>query len=66
MKAAVAKGRDVNSRDKEGKTALMWSIINEHKSITKFLLKQPGIDVNVKTTSGDNALHMAFDYHEQF
>ena len=61
MKAAVAKGRDVNSRDKEGKTALMWSIITKHKKIAKFLLKQPGIDVNVKDADGQNALHVALE-----
>ena len=49
----------MNSRDREGKTALMWSIINEHKKIVKFLLKQPGIDVNVRCANGFNALHTA-------
>ena len=62
MKAALAKGMDVNSSDGEvGGTALMWAIMGKHKSIAKLLLKQPGIDVNVKDADGQNALHVALE-----
>ena len=62
VKAALAKGMDVNSSDGEvGGTALMWSIMGKHKSIAKLLLKQPGIDVNVKDADGQNALHVALE-----
>ena len=50
----------MNSRDREGKTALMWSIETGNKSIAKFLLKQPGIDVNIIDAHGDSALYLAF------
>ena len=58
MKAAIAKGEDVNSRDGKGDTALV--VLEGHNAIVKLLLETPGIDVNKKTALKDwTALHTA-------
>ena len=60
MKAAIAKGEDVNSRDGKGDTALVWALSEGHNAIVKLLLETPGIDVNKKTALKDwTALHTA-------
>ena len=48
MRAALARGEDVNDRDPTGVTTLMAAVINNHNSIVKLLLDQPAVDVNVK------------------
>ena len=48
LRTAVAQKEDVNCRDEENRTALFWAVIGDHTSIVRHLLKQPGIDVNVK------------------
>lgn len=42
------KGKvNVNAQDKDGSTALILAISRFHENIVRFLLKQPGIDVNL-------------------
>lgn len=54
----VAKGADVNARDKDGITALMWASTLGHTDIVKFLIAK-GADVNAKTPNDDTALIFA-------
>ena len=53
VRAALARGEDVNSKDSIGWTALMLAVDRKHNSIVKLLLDQPAVDVNVKNTIGD-------------
>jgi len=40
VKMAVAKGADLNTRDRNGGTALHWAVYYNHKEIVEFLLMQ--------------------------
>jgi len=58
---------DVNGKDKDGTTALMWAVFWGHKKPVELLLNHPGIDVNVQNESGMTALMLASDLgHEKF
>ena len=59
VRAALARGEDVNSKNSVGWTALMGAVGNKHNSIVKLLLDQPAVDVNVKNIDGQTALHWA-------
>ena len=59
VRAALARGEDVNSKSSSGYTALMGAVWNKHNSIVKLLLDQPAVDVNVKDKWGQTALHDA-------
>ena len=59
VRAALARGEDVNSKAYDGTTALMGTVWNNHNSIVKLLLDQPAVDVNVKNNNGSTALHWA-------
>ena len=59
VRAALARGEDVNSKDSDGQTALMIAVWFKHNSIVKLLLDQPAVDVNVKDKWGQTALHDA-------
>lgn len=63
VRAALARGEDVNSKDYDGKTALMLAVWNKHNSIVKLLLDQPAVDVNVKDNGGWTALYWAALYN---
>ena len=60
----LARGVDVNSKDVDGKTALMWALQNHNNSVVKFLLEQPTLDLNCvvgypSISKGWTALHYA-------
>ena len=60
----LARGVDVNSKDVDGKTGLMWALQNRNNSVVKFLLEQPTLDLNCVVGSPRNfkgwtALHYA-------
>ena len=59
VRAALARGEDVNDKDSIGWTALMRAVWNKHNHILKLLLDQPAVDVNVKNIRGWTALHRA-------
>ena len=64
IRDVLARGVDVNSKDVDGKTALMWALQNRNNSAVKFLLKQPTLDLNCVVGSpsdfmGWTALHFA-------
>jgi hypothetical protein len=60
--AAVEKllkqGSDVNTQDEEGKTALMYAVMNSHTDVIRQLL-EAGADVAIKDNGGDTASDLA-------
>ena len=59
VRAELARGGDVNSKDSFGSTALMHAVYRGHNSIVKLLLEQPAVKVNEKNSGGCTALHYA-------
>ena len=59
VRSALARGEDVNDKDSDGITALMWAVRNKHNSIVKLLLDQQGVKTNEKDIYGLTALHCA-------
>ena len=59
VKAALARGQDVNGREKFKTTGLMSAIVGEHDSVVQLLLSQPSLDINSSDSYGDTALHCA-------
>ena len=59
IKAALARGEDVNSKDNKNATGLMIAVTHSNNSILKFLLEQPTIDLNCTDSIGQTALHGA-------
>ncbi len=58
VKSLVAKGADVNSRDKDGWNALIWAVHCGHKDISMFLIEK-GSDLNLQDNDGETALMRA-------
>lgn len=54
----LEEGVDVNAKDEDGITALMWAICKENKYIVEMLLKK-GADVNAKDKNGISALTLS-------
>ena len=59
VRAALARGGDVNNKGPGGQTALMWAVGKGHNSIVRLLLEQPAVKVNEKNIAGSTALHYA-------
>ena len=58
VKAALARGEDVNAETKV-MTGLMMAIWLGHNSIVKVLLEQPSLDINRSNGQGFTAVHFA-------
>jgi ankyrin repeat protein len=54
----IEKGFDINARHYEGRTLLMYAVMNENKKLCLFLIEK-GADVNAKTKDGLTALMFA-------
>ena len=63
VRSLLACGKDVNSKNSFGDTALMRAVWSNHNSIVKLLLDQPAVDVNVKDICGGTALHYAAEFN---
>ena len=63
VRAALARGEDVNSKDEDGETGLMWAVSDGYDSIVELLLEQPTLDLNCTDNLGDTALHYAAEFH---
>ena len=59
VRAALARGEDVNCKDKNNRTGLMLAVTNDHNSIVRLLLEQPTADLNCTDVDEDTALHSA-------
>ena len=53
VKAALKSGADVNTKDENGCTGLIWAVIKKHNSVVELLLNTPNIDVNWRSEYGD-------------
>ena len=62
VKAALQSGADVNSKDENGETGLMWAVCFEHNSVVELLLNTPNIDVNWKSDWAQCALYFAVSH----
>jgi len=51
-------GADVNAKDNDGWTTLMWALFNENMDMMELLLKA-GADVNAKSNEGNRILWFA-------
>ena len=59
VRAALARGQDVNIKDKGNRTGLMWAVRRKHNLIVRLLLEQPTVDLNRTDLNGETALHYA-------
>ena len=59
VRAALARGQDVNSSVRDNRTGLMGAILGGHNSVVELLLSQPSLNVNSTTSIGATALHLA-------
>ena len=55
VKQHLAAGTDVNTQNKNGRTALHWATVNVHKDIVELLINE-GADVNLKDLAGETPL----------
>ena len=61
----INEGVDVNSKDRTGKTALIWAARYGHAKVAKILLENSDINVKEKDEDGTTALILAAMYgHE--
>jgi len=58
--AFLAAGADPDSRDEQGRPALVWAVAAGQPDIVRFLLQQ-GADPNVKDPAGTTALSLAIE-----
>ncbi len=54
----IAKGADVNAKDKDGGTPLHWAAKNGHKDVAELLIAK-GADMNARNKDGGTPLHWA-------
>ena len=59
VRAASARGKDVNIRGEYNSTPLMRAADRGHTSIVSLLLSQSGVDLTARNRFGDTALHVA-------
>lgn len=79
LKAALDKGADINAKDENGKTALMYAEENGHIEIVDFLKEKEGIEYEISLhpvqingkygyvdESGRVVINLQFDYADLF
>jgi len=57
-KQLLAKGANVNARDEEGCTPLIWAVLAKNREVVDVLLAH-GADVNCKNNQGETAIYWA-------
>ena len=50
---------DINSKDRDNVTGLMWALLKKHNSIVRLLLEQQSLNLNCTSVNGKTALHYA-------
>ena len=58
VKKAIAAGVDVNAKDEDGGTPLLYATLSGHKEVAELLIAK-GADVNAKNEDGHTPLHYA-------
>ena len=64
VKELIRKGVDVNAKDNDDWTALMFASWKGRTTCVSHLLQQPNIDVNAKSNNCNTALMLASDYEK--
>ena len=62
VRGSLSRGQDVNSKDDNNRTGLMWAVMHRHNSIVRLLLEQPTVDLNAVNNGGRTALHHAAEF----
>lgn len=62
LELLIEKKANINAKDGNGNTPLITSIKTKNIDITKFLLKQSTINLNITNSVGETALHIACNY----
>ena len=57
--AQGGRGEDINSKDRDNVTGLMWALLKKHNSIARLLLEQQTLNLNCTSVNGKTALHYA-------
>ena len=60
--ALVLGEEDVNSKDENNRTGLMWAAMHRHNTIVRLLLEQRTLDLNAANWCGKTGLHHAVFY----
>ena len=61
----LKKGADINQKDGNGNSPLMTSIKLKYNKISKFLLNDKKINLNITNNIGESALHIACNYEQE-
>lgn len=61
MDAILRAGADISARDKAGRSAMHWGVLNDNIDIC-WLLVRYGLDANVRDNLGQTPLHLAAKY----
>ena len=59
VRAAIARGEDVNGGDDQNVTGLMWAVCRGHYFVVEVLLQQPSLDMNSINGHGTTAVFYA-------
>ena len=59
VNSAIVLGVDINIKDADGWTGLLWAIVNKQENIVDILLAHPAIDINGRGSSGCFPLPLA-------
>ena len=59
VRAALARGEDVNRKNDYNRTGLMGAVLSKHNSIVRLLLEQPTVDLNCFDLNRETVLHWA-------
>jgi ankyrin repeat protein len=61
LQLILDRGADINAKDDEGKTALMFALESKNQYIAEYLLEQ-GADVSIKDNAGNTTLMYAQEH----
>jgi ankyrin repeat protein len=64
LELLLEKGTDINQKDGNGNTPLMTSIKLKNNKISKFLIENKKININMINNIGETALHIACNYEQ--
>src|SRR5687767_5150161 len=59
VKACLKKGVDINVKNADGRTALIWASNSGQENVVQFLLDQRGLHIDDATKTGHTALILA-------
>ena len=57
--AVLGREEEINSKDEDNVTGLMWAVLKKHNAIVRLLLDQARLDLNCTSINGKTALHFA-------